>query len=43
MCISNILDGFENDAIYEEIDEFLKKIENEKEEEEFEIININNN
>ena len=41
MWISNALDGSEDDAIYEELDEFLKEIENEKEEEEFEIININ--
>jgi hypothetical protein len=41
--ISNALDGSEDDAIYEEIDEFLKEIENENEEEEFEIIDVDNN
>jgi hypothetical protein len=39
--ISNALDGSEDDAIYEEIDEFLKEIENENEEEEFEIVDVN--
>ena len=39
--ISNALDGSEDDAIYEEIDKFLKEIENENEEEEFEIVDVN--
>jgi hypothetical protein len=38
--ISNALDGTEDDAIYEEIDEFLKEIQNEEEEEELEIDEI---
>jgi len=41
--ISNALDGSEDDAIYEEIDEFLKEIENENEEEEFEIVDVDDN
>ncbi|GBC31340.2 pogo transposable element with KRAB domain [Rhizophagus irregularis DAOM 181602=DAOM 197198] len=35
--------GSENDAIYEEIDEFLREIENEREEEELEIVNMDDN
>ena len=41
--ISNTLDESEDDAIYEEIDDFLKEIENENGEKEFEIIDVNNN
>ena len=41
--ISNALDGSEDDAIYEEIDEFLREIENEREEEEFEIVDMDDN
>jgi hypothetical protein len=40
--ISNALDGSEDDAVYEEIDDFLKEIQDEREEEELEIIDINN-
>ncbi|CAG8636154.1 12375_t:CDS:2 [Rhizophagus irregularis] len=35
--------GSEDDAIYKEIDEFLREIENEREEEELEIVDINDN
>ena len=38
--ISNALDGSEDDAVYEEIDDFLREIQDEKEDEEFEIIDI---
>jgi hypothetical protein len=41
--ISNALDGSEDDAIYEEIDEFLREIENEREEEELEIVDMDDN
>ncbi|CAB4445921.1 unnamed protein product [Rhizophagus irregularis] len=41
--ISNALDGSEDDAIYEEIDEFLKEIENERKEEELEIVDMDDN
>ncbi|GET53219.1 hypothetical protein RhiirA5_429499 [Rhizophagus irregularis] len=41
--ISNTLDESEDDVIYEEIDEFLKEIENKRKEKELEIIDINDN
>ncbi|CAB4444476.1 unnamed protein product [Rhizophagus irregularis] len=37
--ISNTLDGLEDDAIYE----FLREIENERKEEELEIVDMDNN
>ncbi|CAB4439968.1 unnamed protein product [Rhizophagus irregularis] len=39
--ISNELDGSEDDAIYEDIDEIIREIQDENEEEELEIIDIN--
>ncbi|RGB34207.1 hypothetical protein C1646_668727 [Rhizophagus diaphanus] len=38
-----LYDGSEDDAIYKEIDEFLREIENEREEEELEIVDMDDN